>query len=134
MNASTTSLSRLNQSDGVRAGSITFSSILRASALRNGLRHSCAGRIEVEIHYDPRRFRLRVRDNGRGIAHDVLKGGRAGHYGQASMHERAKLVGGKLAVWSELDSGTEAELTIPASIAYAKSQVARRSMFWRQSA
>jgi signal transduction histidine kinase len=36
------------------------------------------------------------------------------------MHERAKLVGGTLSVWSELDSGTEAELTIPASVAYAK--------------
>jgi signal transduction histidine kinase len=36
------------------------------------------------------------------------------------MHERARLVGGKLAVWSELDSGTEAELTIPASVAYSK--------------
>jgi len=36
------------------------------------------------------------------------------------MHERAKLVGGTLSIWSERDSGTEAELTIPASIAYAK--------------
>jgi hypothetical protein len=50
------------------------------------------------------------------------------------MHERAKLVGGKLAVWSELNSGTEAELTIPASIAYAKSAAARRSTFWEKSA
>ena len=31
------------------------------------------------------------------------------------MRERAKLMGGKLAVWSELDSGTEVELSIPAS-------------------
>ena len=29
--------------------------------------------------------------------------------------------GNMLSVWSELDSGTEAELTIPASVAYAKS-------------
>jgi len=36
------------------------------------------------------------------------------------MHERAKLVGGKLAVWSELGSGTEVELTIPASVAYVR--------------
>jgi signal transduction histidine kinase len=41
----------------------------------------------------------------------------------AGMHERAKLVGGTLAVWSELESGTEAELTIPAAVAYAKSGV-----------
>jgi len=31
--------------------------------------------------------------------------------------ERAKLVGGKLAVWSELDAGTEIELSIPAATA-----------------
>ena len=43
----------------------------------------------------------------------------------AGMQERAKLAGGKLAVFSRLDSGTEAELTIPASIAYAKPLVAR---------
>jgi hypothetical protein len=38
------------------------------------------------------------------------------------MHERARLAGGKLAVWSELHSGTKIELTIPASIAYTKTQ------------
>jgi hypothetical protein len=37
------------------------------------------------------------------------------------MRERAKLVGGKLAIWSQVDSGTEVELTIPASKAYTKS-------------
>jgi len=37
-----------------------------------------------------------------------------------------KLMGGKLAVWSELDSGTELELSIPASQAYETS-VRRRS-------
>ena len=55
-------------------------------------------------------------------------GAGAGHYGLAGMHERAKLVGGKLAVWSELGSGTEAKLTIPASLAYLKSPVARQTM------
>jgi signal transduction histidine kinase len=46
-----------------------------------------------------------------------------GHYGMAGMQERAKLVGGTLSIWSEIDSGTEAELTIPASVAYGKSAV-----------
>jgi signal transduction histidine kinase len=43
------------------------------------------------------------------------------------MRERAKLMGGKLAVWSELDTGTEVELKIPASRAYEKSTARRRS-------
>jgi hypothetical protein len=36
------------------------------------------------------------------------------------MRERAKLVGGKLTIWSEENGGTEIELIIPASRAYAK--------------
>ena len=95
---------------------------IAGEALRNAFRHARAARIEVEIRYDQRRFRLRVRDDGKGIDAETV-GGRTydGHYGMAGMHERAKLVGGMLSVWSELDSGTEAELTIPASVAYAKS-------------
>jgi len=90
-------------------------------AARNAFRHAHATQIEVEIHYDQRKLRLRGRDNGKGIDPKVLRGhGKDGHYGLTGMHERAKSMGGKLAVWSEIDSGTEAELTIPASIAYAK--------------
>jgi signal transduction histidine kinase/ligand-binding sensor domain-containing protein len=107
---------------------------ITGEALRNAFRHAHAQRIEVEIRYDQRQLRLRVRDDGKGIDPTILNGrGCPGHYGLPGMHERAKLVGGKLAVWSELNSGTEAELTIPASIAYAKS-LARRSTFWRRSA
>jgi signal transduction histidine kinase len=95
---------------------------IAGEALRNAFRHAHASRIEVEIHYDRHRFRLRVRDDGKGIDGEAA-GGRIydGHYGMAGMHERAKLVGGTLSVWSELESGTEVELTIPASVAYAKS-------------
>jgi hypothetical protein len=48
------------------------------------------------------------------------------------MHERAKLVGGKLAVWSKLHSGTEIELSIPASSAYASSRIRRGPWFSRK--
>jgi signal transduction histidine kinase/ligand-binding sensor domain-containing protein len=90
--------------------------------IRNAFRHAEAGRIEVELWYDQRQFRLRIRDDGKGIDPKILNAGaRAGHYGLPGMHERAKLVGGKLTLWSEVDAGTEAELTIPAAIAYAKS-------------
>ena len=92
---------------------------IAGEALRNAFKHAQARQIEVEIHYDERRLRLRVRDDGRGIDPKILSGdGRAGHYGLHGMRERAKLMGGKLAVWSELDSGTEVELSIPASNAY----------------
>jgi signal transduction histidine kinase len=94
-------------------------------ALRNAFRHANAKRIEVEIHYEARLLRLRVRDDGKGIDRQVLgAGGRGGHHGLPGMRERAELVGGKLAVWSELHSGTEIDLVIPAAIAYAKTQTA----------
>jgi signal transduction histidine kinase len=90
-------------------------------AVRNAFNHAHASRIEVEIHYDKRRFRVRVRDDGKGIDPQVLEEGRrAGHFGLPGMQERAELAGGELAVWSEPDSGTEIELTIPAAVAYSK--------------
>jgi signal transduction histidine kinase len=89
-------------------------------ALRNAFRHAHARRIEVEIRYDAREFRLRVRDNGKGIDPKVLQTGRDGHFGITGMRERTRIAGGKLVFWSELDSGTELELTVPASLAYAK--------------
>jgi signal transduction histidine kinase len=95
---------------------------IACEAVRNAFNHARASRIEVELHYDKRRFRLRVRDDGKGMDPQMLaEGKRAGHFGLPGMHERAELTGGKLAVWSEPDSGTEIELTIPAAIAYAKS-------------
>jgi signal transduction histidine kinase/ligand-binding sensor domain-containing protein len=89
-------------------------------AMRNAFKHAQAQRIEVEIRYDERQFRLRVRDDGKGMDATVLnEDERPGHYGLRGMRERAKLLGGKLTVWSELESGTEVELSIPAANVYA---------------
>jgi signal transduction histidine kinase/ligand-binding sensor domain-containing protein len=100
---------------------------IACESLRNAFRHAHAPRIEVELRYDPRQFRMRVLDNGKGMDPEVLSaGGRAGHHGLPGIHERAALAGGKLSVWSLLNSGTEIELTIPASIAYAKPAPAQR--------
>src|SRR5467141_4308403 len=101
---------------------------IAGEALRNAFRHAQAHRVEVEIRYDERQLRLRVRDDGKGIDPKLLsEDGRAGHYGLHGMRERAKVVGGKLAVWTELDSGTEVELSIPASHASETSAARRRS-------
>jgi signal transduction histidine kinase len=101
---------------------------IAGEALRNAFRHAEARRIEVEIRYDERQFRLRVRDDGKGIDSKHLNDDeRPGHYGMRGMRERAKLLGGKMTVWSELDSGTEVELSIPAANAYATADGRRRS-------
>ncbi|MHB8812123.1 MAG: sensor histidine kinase [Steroidobacteraceae bacterium] len=90
-----------------------------AEALRNAARHSQATHIEVELRYDAREFRLRVRDDGRGVDPKVLaEGDKAGHFGLRGMRERAALAGGRLTLWSALSAGMEVELVIPASRAY----------------
>ena len=92
---------------------------IAAEALRNAFHHSQAKQVEVELRYDDDQFRLRVRDDGQGIDPAVLSGhGLEGHYGLRGMRERATLIKGKLAVWSEVDSGAEVELRVPANTAY----------------
>ena len=74
--------------------------------LRNAFQHAGARRIEAAIQYDPDLFRLRIRDDGKGIDPKVLKeGGRAGHWGLPGMRERAKRIGGELKLWSEVEPG-----------------------------
>src|SRR5262249_61520522 len=54
-------------------------------ALRNAFRHARARRVETEIVYGERAFRMRIRDDGEGIDHATLEEGRAGHYGLQGM-------------------------------------------------
>ena len=92
---------------------------IAAEALRNAFRHADAQQIEVEIRYDDEHFRLRVRDDGRGINPDVLTGPATGkRYGVSGMRERAAIVGGTLVLRSEVNGGTLVELLIPGSTAY----------------
>jgi signal transduction histidine kinase/ligand-binding sensor domain-containing protein len=93
---------------------------IAAEALRNAFLHAHAKQVEVEIRYDNERFRLRVRDDGKGIDAAILsQQGKEKHFGLPGMRERASIIGGKLTVWSEVDAGTEVELRLPASAAYA---------------
>ncbi|HEV2863726.1 MAG TPA: two-component regulator propeller domain-containing protein [Pyrinomonadaceae bacterium] len=88
-------------------------------ALINALTHSGGRHVEVEITYDARQFRLRVRDDGRGIDSKILEeGGRPDHWGMQGMRERAQKIGAQLRVWSGHETGTEIELIIPGAMAY----------------
>jgi len=90
-------------------------------AVINAFRHSQASSIELDIRYDPRVLRLRVRDNGIGMDAGILaNGGRDGHWGIPGMQERARAIQGRLEIWSEAARGTEVELTVPGSIAYSE--------------
>ena len=100
---------------------------IACEALRNAFRHAQARQIEVELEYHERQLRLRVRDDGQGVDPKILEGdGQTGHFGLHGMRERAKLIDGQLDVWSAPGSGTEVEVTIPASRAYAPFRSADR--------
>jgi signal transduction histidine kinase len=103
-------------------------------ALRNAFTHSRAHHIEVEITYAERVLRLRIRDDGEGIAPAILEEGRDGHYGLPGMRERAADIGAKLDIWSGIGTGTEIDLSIPGSIAYGKRLDRSRVRLFREKA
>src|SRR3974390_3409841 len=75
---------------------------IAAEALRNAFQHAEARHVEVEIRYENEQFRLRVRDDGKGIDPAVLSGqGSERHYGFHGMRERATLMGAQLTIWGE---------------------------------
>jgi signal transduction histidine kinase/ligand-binding sensor domain-containing protein len=89
-------------------------------ALVNAFAHANASTIEVQIIYVGADLRLRIRDDGRGIARGTLEeGALPGHWGLVGMRERAQKIGAQLDIWSGHGAGTEIELRIPASEAYA---------------
>ena len=100
-------------------------------ALINSLQHSEGHHVEAEITYDRRQFRLRIRDDGRGIDPKILKeGGRPSHFGLKGMRERAERIDAQLKLWSGADTGTEVELLVPAGTAYRRANgEAKRSWF-----
>jgi signal transduction histidine kinase len=96
--------------------------------LFNCFQHAQASKIEVEVTYLSGQVNLRIRDDGVGIDARTLEAGRSGHFGLSGMRERARKIGAKLNIWTDLGAGTEIELTIPAKVAYPRS---RGRSVWR---
>lgn len=89
-------------------------------ALLNAFEHAQAPTIELQVIYGEEALRVRVRDDGMGIEADaVARGARPGHWGLVGMRERATGISARLDVWSKRGAGTEVELVIPATVAYA---------------
>ncbi|MDM0029086.1 sensor histidine kinase [Variovorax saccharolyticus] len=94
--------------------------LLAREALGNAFQHAHALHIEIEVTYGDESLQLRVRDDGQGIGSDMLAAGRPGHFGMIGMRERAHKLGAQLQLWSKPGVGTEAELRVPASVAYPR--------------
>lgn len=90
-------------------------------AIGNAYRHARAAAIQVELHYGQRELRCVVRDDGVGIAPEIVSnGGRANHWGMRGMTERAGRIKAKLALRSCENKGTAWQLTLPAAVAYLR--------------
>ena len=93
-------------------------------ALLNACRHSGGRSVEMEIGYGRHRVRLIVRDDGCGMAPDLLESGRRGHWGLLGMRERAERIMAQLRVLSRVGTGTEIELSVPGCVAFAENLAA----------
>lgn len=96
-------------------------------ALVNAFRHSAADLVEVKLAYEPSVLRLLFSDNGKGIDHELVRGGRDGHWGLSGMRERADRMGATLKLSSRLNAGTEVELSISEQIAFLSPTGRRRN-------
>lgn len=92
--------------------------LIGREAIRNALAHSAATDIDIELSFG-HTFRLRVRDNGRGMVEGTVKQGR---WGVQGMHERSARLGGTLRIWSRPARGTDVALSVPGVRLYARQQ------------
>lgn len=85
-------------------------------ALANVARHAAASAVSISLDAGEGinradHVRLVVEDDGHGFDPDATSGG--GHFGLLGMRERARLLGGTLAVASTPGTGTRLELNLP---------------------
>jgi signal transduction histidine kinase len=80
-------------------------------ALQNVVRHSGGTTAKVELTCDDGRLRLVVADDGAGF--DPQAARTNGSLGLVSMSERARFVGGRLAIKSRPGAGTQVEVRVP---------------------
>jgi signal transduction histidine kinase len=87
--------------------------LIAREALVNALLHSEATCIEAEVEYLPRRLRVVVRDNGRGMNPKKARTQVNAHGGLLGMRDRAESIGAKVTIWSRPGAGTEVEISVP---------------------
>jgi PAS domain S-box-containing protein len=80
-------------------------------ALRNVIKHSGAGHVEVELSRSADALCLRIVDDGAGFDPALVRG--EGGLGLVSMRERLRLVGGTIAIDSRPSEGTRIAVRVP---------------------
>jgi signal transduction histidine kinase len=79
--------------------------------LSNVGRHAQASRVCVRIAADGERLRITVEDNGSGASPEAFEAPTA--YGVMGMRERARHLGGHIAIASEVGRGSAFTLVLP---------------------
>jgi signal transduction histidine kinase len=90
-------------------------------AVTNAVKHAQAQALHVTLAFLPAALRLRVQDDGRGFVSPRTPAASDGHFGLLGMAERAKRLGGTLAIESRLGHGTTITVEIPLLAAAAPS-------------
>ncbi len=85
-------------------------------ALSNVVRHSGATNCTVSLKFQADAVTLAIQDNGSGFETPDVPGALTpeGHFGLLGMHERAELIGARLAIRSQADRGTTVVVTLGA--------------------
>jgi len=93
---------------------ITIFRIIQES-LNNVIKHAQATHVNIHLHFEEKRVRINIFDNGIGFDRDEVRQRRTSRpsLGLAGMEERAALLGGTVTVQSRLGYGTEIEALIP---------------------
>jgi len=84
-------------------------------AFSNARRHAQASRAVVKLEFGDDSLRMTVSDNGKGFELQERIGDLAsiGKLGLAGMQERARLIGGRLTIQSEIGRGTTVTVEVP---------------------
>ena len=82
-------------------------------AVSNALRHARARVIDIELHFEPARVRLRVRDDGQGVDPAALRD-HGSHFGVRGMRERVAQMQGTFTLAPAPGGGTALEVSVGA--------------------
>jgi signal transduction histidine kinase len=82
-------------------------------AVTNVIKHSRATRVKLVLEFCPERIELDITDDGVGFSLENCAGPQNGHFGLLGMSERAKRLGGRLAINSSPGNGTTVRVDVP---------------------
>ena len=82
-------------------------------AMSNAVRHGHASRVDVQVTFDDTELQTSVCDDGCGFPAADPTAESAGHFGLTVMQERARRIGGRLAIESKIGGGTRIEVKVP---------------------